>query len=207
MPDTKISDLTAVTSLDGTEELPIVQSASTMKVTTQQLGGTVLYNDVVNDTVTSATGTMETFDLGSTVSVPTMAIGDRIEVEMHFKTITAPASNGFGLYFLWHNIKYTPPSASTPTYGNSFIQMPNGKESSSLNITITRISSTDIFVQYEQKLNTLTVPNAGDAYFNGGSWQYQDTLDTDTATRFEVQAFVSAGGELELEYLYIKHTK
>jgi len=206
MPDTKISDLTAVTSLDGTEELPVVQSSSTMKVTTQQLGGNVLYNNVVNDTVTSATGTTETFDLGSTVNVPTMAIGDRIEVEMHFKKVVAPSSDGFGLYFFWHNEAYTPLSASTPTYGNSSLKMPNGYESSSVNITVTKLSATDVYVQYEQFLNTALVP-LGDTVINGSAWRYQDTLDVDSAIRFEVQAFVSAGGELELEYLYIKHTK
>lgn len=205
MPDSKISDLTAVTTLDGTEELPIVQSATTMKVTTQQLGGNVLFNGVVNDVITGADA-VDTFDLGTTVNVPTMAIGDKIQVQMTFKNNVAPASGGYGIYFFWYNEDYTPYSASTPTYGNSIIQIPYTKDYSIVNIEVTKLSATDVYIVFDQKLNSV-IPTPGDTYENGVAWQYQDTLDIDAATYFEVQAFATTGGQLELEYLYIKHTK
>ncbi len=162
-----------------------------------------LYNNVVNDTVTSSTGSMETFDIGQIVDVPTMAIGDKIKTEMHFNRVVNPGSDGFGLYFLWHNIKYTPPSASTPTYGNSIIQMPFNKEFAVLEIEVTRISSSEIYIYFENKLVSTLFGNTEPSVLGFAS----DSLDTDTATRFEVQAFVAAGGELNLQYLSIKHIK
>jgi len=205
MPDTKISDLPVSTSFDGTEKMAVVQGGVTKQVAPSQIG-VVLYNDAVNDTVTSATGTMETFDLGSTVAVPTMEDGDRLEVEMNFNNAVAPSSDGFGLYFLWDNIAYTPLSASTPTYGNSLLQLPYTSYSTSIRITVTKISGTDMYVQYEQKVNDV-LPTPGDTYTNGAAWHYLTSFNASLATHFEVQAFVSAGGSLQLEYLYIKHTK
>ena len=51
MADTKISGLTAVTSLDGTEPLPLVQSGTTKKATVSQ----VLTGQLVTESGTSRT--------------------------------------------------------------------------------------------------------------------------------------------------------
>ena len=165
-----------------------------------------LYNKVVNDIVTSATGSMETFDLGTTVAVPTMSEGDKLQVEMNFNNAVAPTSGGFGLYFLWDNIQYTPQPASTPTYGNSPLQLPYTSYSTSIRITVTQLSGTDMYVQYDQKINDI-LPTPGDTYTNGACWHYLLSFDASLATHFEVQSFVSAGGSIQLEYLSIKHIK
>ena len=201
MPDSKISDLTVATALDGTEVLPIVQGGVTKQVSPSQLG-VVLFNDVVNDVIVG-TGVVDTFDLGSTVNVPTMEIGDKLEIQMTFKNNVAPATDGFGLYFYWYNEDYTPYSATTATYGNSILQFPYTEDSSSVDITVTKISATDVYIQWSQKTMTITPIT----YVNGSAGFYQSVLDTDTASYFEVQAFATTGGEIELEYLYIKHTK
>jgi len=203
MPDTKISDLPVSTSFDGTESMAVVQGGITKQVAPSQIG-VVLYNDTVNDTATSATGSMETFNLGSTVSVPTMAIGDKIDIKMTFNNLVAPASDGYGIYFLWDNIKYTPFSASTPTYGNSLIKFPYNKDACVVDIEVIRESATEVYVYYQSKVIATALVST---YENGECGFYLDTLNTDSATHFEVQSFVTTGGEITLEHLYIKHTK
>ncbi len=205
MPDTKISDLTAVTSLDGTEELPVVQSSSTMKVTTQQLGGNVLFNGMVNDSLTSVSDDYLTFTLPSSISTPTMVAGDRVEIEMSFFRNTAPASNGFGLYFEWNNITYTPFSFSTPTYANSILKLPFDKQRTNVKITIDYYSATSYYVQWEQVITEDAVLLS--SYENGAAGFMEGTDDLNLANEFRVEAFITGGGEITLEHLYIKHTK
>ena len=205
MPDSKISDLTAVTTLDGTEVLPIVQSASTMKVTTQQLGGNVLFNGMVNDSLTSVTDDYLTFTLPTTINTPTLVSGDRVEIEMSFFTNTAPASGGFGLYFEWNNITYTPFSYSTPTYGNSILKLPFDKQRTNIKVTIDYYSTSSYYVQWQQVITADAV--ALTPYENGASGFMEGTDNLNLATAFRVEAFVTGGGEVTLEHLYIKHTK
>jgi len=204
MPDTKISDLPVSTSFDGTEQMAVVQGGITKQVAPSQIG-VVLFNGMVNDSLTSVTDDYLTFTLPSSISTPIMVAGDRVEIEMSFFRNTAPASNGFGLYFEWNNITYTPFSFSTPTYGNSILKLPFDKQRTNVKITIDYYSATSYYVQWEQVITADAVTLT--PYENGASGFMEGTDDLNLANEFRVEAFITGGGEITLEHLYIKHTK
>ncbi len=204
MPDTKISDLNTANPLDGTEKLPIVQAGETKNIQPSQIG-VVLFNGMVNDSLTSVSDDYLTFTLPSSISTPTMVAGDRVEIEMSFFRNTAPASNGFGLYFEWNNITYTPFSFSTPTYANSILKLPFDKQRTNIKITIDYYSATSYYVQWEQVITEDAVLLS--SYENGAAGFMEGTDDLNLANEFRVEAFITGGGEITLEHLYIKHTK
>ena len=204
MPDTKISDLNTANPLDGTEKLPIVQAGETKNIQPSQIG-VVLFNGMVNDSLTSVSDDYLTFTLPSSISTPTMVAGDRVEIEMSFFRNTAPASNGFGLYFEWNNITYTPFSFSTPTYANSILKLPFDKQRTNVKITIDYYSATSYYVQWEQVITEDAVLLS--SYENGAAGFMEGTDNLNLANEFRVEAFITGGGEITLEHLYIKHTK
>ena len=167
--------------------------------------GVVLFNGMVNDSLTSVSDDYLTFTLPSSISTPTMVAGDRVEIEMSFFRNTAPASNGFGLYFEWNNITYTPFSFSTPTYGNSILKLPFDKQRTNVKITIDYYSATSYYVQWEQVITEDAVLLS--SYENGAAGFMEGTDDLNLANEFRVEAFITGGGEITLEHLYIKHTK
>ena len=66
MANQKISELTAAAALAGTEELPIVQSAATVKATVQAVADLVLPSGSENDLVAlDASGDLKTVDSGA----------------------------------------------------------------------------------------------------------------------------------------------
>jgi len=204
MPDTKISDLNTANPLDGTEKLPIVQAGETKNIQPSQIG-VVLFNGMVNDSLTSVSDDYLTFTLPSSISTPTMVAGDRVEIEMSFFRNTAPASDGFGLYFEWNNITYTPFSFSTPTYANSILKLPFDKQRTNVKITIDYYSASSYYVQWEQVITEDAVLLS--SYENGAAGFMEGTDDLNLANEFRVEAFITGGGEITLEHLYIKHTK
>ncbi len=204
MPDTKISDLNTANPLDGTEKLPIVQDGETKNIQPSQIG-VVLFNGMVNDSLTSVSDDYLTFTLPSSISTPTMVAGDRVEIEMSFFRNTAPASDGFGLYFEWNNITYTPFSFSTPTYANSILKLPFDKQRTNVKITIDYYSASSYYVQWEQVITEDAVLLS--SYENGAAGFMEGTDDLNLANEFRVEAFITGGGEITLEHLYIKHTK
>ena len=205
MADSKISNLPTATALDGTEVLPIVQSTTTKQVTAQTLGGTVLFNGMVNDSLTSVLDDYLTFTLPSAISTPTLVAGDRVEIEMSFFVNTAPPSGGFGLYFEWNNITYTPFSQTTPTYANSVLKLPFDEMRTNIKVTVDYYSASSYYVQWEQKITNDAVMLNN--YTNGACGFMEGTDDLNLATAFKVEAFITGGGEVTLEHLYIKHTK
>jgi hypothetical protein len=105
MADKTISGLTAVTSLDGTEPLPLVQSGSTKKATVSQL----LTGQIVNETTTSRT--LATTDNGKVIVCSNASA----------TTITVPAGLpiGFNCTFIQANTGKVTLSASS-TIVNSY---------------------------------------------------------------------------------------
>jgi hypothetical protein len=96
MADKKISELTAASTLDGTEALPVVQGGSTKKATTAQqrdltasyVGARVL---AISGTPSSLTGTLTETAL-ATITIPAGAMGANGRIEVWAQFTASPSS-------------------------------------------------------------------------------------------------------------------
>ena len=157
-------------------------------------------NSVIDITETSVTDDFIDFTTG-TLSAPATIDGDEIKITAVFRYNTAPASNGYGLYFFFDNSDYVHPSSSSPTYANSFFQLPFDRDNLWIEITVHRIDSSNAYVICKQVLGYdggLTATTYGEEAYAS------ITLNWSTFTDIKVQTFITAGGEITLEYLKIK---
>ena len=113
---------------------------------------TELYSGYVNDTLDGSAGAFQTFDLGTTINFPSgVQVGEGIQITAVVSHASAPASNGTGVYFHFYNTEYIPVAASTPTYGNSFWQLPYTEDRILCELTIYKLDSTNGYTISKQR--------------------------------------------------------
>jgi len=104
MAEVKISELTAGSTLDGTEVVPIVQGGATVKVTTQDIadlgggGGSVGYRKYVNTTLQSALATGETLVGSYLIPANTFAANGSFEIALKVGSTSGAVSLQAKLY-------------------------------------------------------------------------------------------------------------
>ena len=98
MADTKISDLTAASTLAGTETLPVVQSGTTKKATVDQVLAAAPTTTNTHLTSKGNEGTGKDSLVAFLIPENTLAVnGDRLELEVA-GAISAHVSNTYGIY-------------------------------------------------------------------------------------------------------------
>ena len=131
------------------------------------------------------------------IEIPQIENSETLKITAVFTNTSAPVSNGFGVYFFFNNYDYVHPSSSTPTYGNSFFQLPFDVDQLKVEIEINRIDSSSCFLLCKQ-----TLRNSSDSLPVEGkvAW-YSETLDWASVTDLIVQSYVTASGVITLDYL------
>lgn len=138
MAEVKISDLTAGTTLDGTELVPIVQGGTTVKMTTQDiadLGGGGGVRKYVNTTLQSASASAETLVGSYLIPANTFAANGSFEIALKVGSSSGTISLQAKLYINTSNtltgatLIATSGNAATSGYfnvvRNSFISSSN----------------------------------------------------------------------------------
>lgn len=111
-------------------------------------------------------------DLNAGIPVVFDNDGDRIKIRISYQTTLQPGSNGFGLYFFlaeasnFGNGIYLHPSATTPTYANSYFKLPfdvSDQNIASIDIELTRINNLDIYITSKLTKSLFTFPGSSNA--------------------------------------------
>ncbi len=204
MPTQEISDyVTGLSSatLTGAEEVYLATDEKTTVNAISTFNNGNIISEFVNDSQASAGGGFVDFTTG-TITIPNIENGESFTIEATFRNSVAPASNGFGLYFFFNNQSYIHPTTGSPTYANSFLKLPYTKERAKVNITVSKIDSSNVYIMCESfSITTLGV--TGDhVYFAA-----DHAITLDSVTNLIVQSYVTAGGTIVLEYLNVKINK
>lgn len=111
-------------------------------------------------------------DLNAGIPVEFDNDGDRIKIRISYQTTLQPGSNGFGLYFFLaeasntNNGIYLHPSATTPTYGNSYFKLPfniSNQNIASIDIELTRVNNLEIYITSKSTRSLFTFPGSSNA--------------------------------------------
>jgi hypothetical protein len=191
----------ASATLAGTEEVYLASDEKTTVNAISTFNNGNIISEFVNDSQSSVGGGFVDFTTG-TITLPNIEVGESFSIEATFRNSVAPASNGFGVYFYFNNQSYVHPTVSTPTYNNSFLKLPFSKERIKVNITVSKIDSSNVYIMCES-FSITTAGVTGDSVY----FAYDDAITLDSVTNLIVQAFITAGGTLVLEYLNVKINK
>jgi hypothetical protein len=204
MPTQEISDyVTGLSSatLTGAEEVYLATDEKTTVNAISTFNNGNIISEFVNDSQTSVGGGFVDFTTG-TITIPNIDNGESFTIEATFRNSVPPASNGFGLYFYFNDQSYIHPTVSSPTYANSFLKLPYTKEQIKVNITVSKIDASNVYILCESFSITSAGVTGDHVYF-----AYDDAIDIDLVTNLIVQSYVTAGGTIVLEYLNVKINK
>jgi hypothetical protein len=155
---------------------------------------------VYNVSETSVIDAFQEFTTGA-LTVPSVLDGEEVKITAVFRNATAPISNGFGAYFFFDNTEYVHPSATTPTYSNSFFQLPFDRTLLWCELIVHRIDSANAYIINKQVLSDNTTLVNPTVY---GEEAYASiALNWSNFTDIKIQTFITANGEITLEYLKI----
>lgn len=159
-----------------------------------------IVNSVVNITESSVADAFVNFTT-DTIAAPQTINGDEIKITAVFRNEVQPATDGYGLYFFFDNAEYVHPASPSPTYGNSFFQLPFDRDLIWCEIVVHRIDDSNAYIICKQVVSdnsTLSNPTVygEEAYAN-------ISLDWSVFTGIKVQTFITGGGEITLEYLKV----
>lgn len=191
----------ASATLAGTEEVYLATDEKTTVNAISTFNNGNIISEFVNDSQSSVGGGFVDFTTG-TITIPNIDNGESFVIEATFRNSVAPASNGFGIYLYFNNQSYIHPTTGSPTYANSFLKLPFSKERIKVNITVSKIDASNVYILCESfSITTLGV--TGDRVY----FAYDDAIDIDSVTNLIVQSYITAGGTLVLEYLNVKINK
>ena len=182
---------------------PTVQAVETrvQEAINEVSSSTVIVSEYINDSKASVGGGFVDFTTG-TITIPNIEDGESFKLTATFLNSVAPVSNGFGMYFYFNNQSYIHPTVSTPTYANSFLKFPTAEYRMKVEITVNKIDSTEVYLIVDTTTTTLLgVPTKRYAFYGA------DSITLDDVTNLVVQAYVSAGGTITLEYLDVRINK
>jgi hypothetical protein len=188
-------------TLTGTEEIYLATDEKTTVNEISTFNNGNIISSFVNDSKSSVGGGFVDFTTG-TITIPNIDAGESFTIEATFRKSVPPASGGFGIYLYFNNQSYVHPVTGSPTYANSFLKLPFSKERIKVNITVSKIDASNVYILCESfSITTLGV--TGDRVY----FAYDDAINIDSVTNLIVQSYISAGGTLVLEYLNVKINK
>ncbi len=177
-----------------------VNEVSAVEVASLLQASQSIVSSYLNISESSGSNDFLTFSTPALDAPATMDNGDEIKITAIFRNSTAPPSDGFGAYFFFDNAEYVHPSSSTPTYGNSFFQLPYNRALLKCELLIHKISATEAYIIVKQVISD----NLGGLPTTYGEEAYANiALDWASFNSIKVQTFITAGGEITLEYLKI----
>ena len=167
-------------------------------------GYTNIYNEHPFTQLDAIDGSFQSFNTG--IPIPFANDGDRILMKFAFSNAVAPISGGFGLWFFLAEVAnpssgiYIHPDPSTPTYANSYFQLPTADDRTIIEFEMTRISATEMYIVLKSYYGTVSSTTLGNVY---SALQSTSINFTTNAYKIVPQAFLSAGGSIIMDQILI----
>ena len=149
-----------------------------------------------------------TFTLPATVTIPTMADGDKIKITASYARTVAPTAGpaaGFMPYISFNGVgtMYMPEktqAAGAETFNGDVPSVDKTAAYYTLELEVQRINATTAFYRYVgNRMDAYGMSTQQDHYFkkHNVTWSAASTLGMST--------FINAGGSIQLVHLFVQH--